>query len=224
MPINCQLKHVQQASELLVSYMTIWYIIDLVGTSVFAISGALSALSKKMYHDIVALFFIGFLTAVGGGTIRDVIMGAYPIAWIRDPNYLIVIIGSVIIAVFYRKWWHGALKRPLLIFDTIGVGLFTILGLQKALSAGVNDWAAILLGIITALFGGVIRDTLVNELPLILDRQLYATPCLAGALLYQFDKSLGMDSTLNVVVSAGLITLFRLLAIRKDWTLPRIQN
>lgn len=176
-----------------------------------------------MYHDIVALFFVGFLTAVGGGTVRDVIMGAYPIAWIRDPTYLIVIVINVIIAVLCRRWWLGALQRPLLIFDTIGIGLFTILGMQKALLAGVNGWAAILLGIITALFGGVIRDTLVNELPLILDRQLYVTPCLVGALLYQLNSALGMDSTLNVVVSVGLITLFRLLAIRKDWTLPRVQ-
>ncbi|MEZ0541120.1 trimeric intracellular cation channel family protein [Fibrella arboris] len=203
--------------------MTIWYIIDLVGTSVFAISGVLSALRKKMYHDIVALFFIGFLTAVGGGTVRDVIMGAHPIAWIRDPNYLIVITLNVVVAVWCRHWWLGALQRPLLIFDTIGIGLFTIFGMQKALLAGVNDWAAILLGIITALFGGVIRDTLVNDLPLILDRQLYVTPCLTGALLYQLNSALGMDATVNVVASAGLITLFRLVAIRNDWTLPRIQ-
>ncbi|MBO0951364.1 trimeric intracellular cation channel family protein [Fibrella forsythiae] len=203
--------------------MTIWYIIDLVGTSVFAISGVLSALRKKMYHDIVALFFIGFLTAVGGGTTRDVIMGAHPIAWIRDPNYLIVISINVVIAVLCRNWWLGALQRPLLIFDTIGIGLFTILGMQKALLAGVNDWASILLGIITALFGGVIRDTLVNDLPLILDRQLYVTPCLAGALLYLLNNSLGVDATLNLILSAGLITLFRLVAIRLDLTLPRIQ-
>jgi uncharacterized membrane protein YeiH len=204
--------------------MTIWYIIDLVGTSVFAISGVLSALSKKMYHDIVALFFVGFLTAVGGGTIRDVIMGSYPIAWIRDPAYLIVITISVFIAVVGRKGWRGVLGRPLLFFDTIGLGLFTILGMQKALQAGVNGWAAILLGIITALFGGVVRDTFVNDLPLILDRQLYVTPCLAGALFYQLNASLEMDTTLNVIISVSLIALFRLLAIRNDWTLPRIQN
>ncbi len=211
-------------SERLRTSMTIWYIIDLVGTSVFAISGALSALSKKMYHDVVALFFVGFLTAVGGGTTRDVIIGAHPIAWIRDPTYLVVIFVSVIIAVMGRNWWRGAFRRPLLLFDTIGLGLFTILGMQKALLAGVNDWAAILLGIITALFGGVIRDTFVNELPLILDRQLYVTPCLLGAILYQVNARLGVDPTLNVILSAGLITLFRLIAIRKDWTLPRIQN
>lgn len=204
--------------------MSIWYLIDLVGTSVFAISGAISALSKKIYHDIIAVFFIGFLTAVGGGTIRDIIIGSHPIAWIRDPNYLIVISFSVLIAVFCRKWWRGALQRPLLVFDTIGIGLFTILGLQKALLAGVNNWASILLGIMTALFGGVIRDTLVNDLPLILDQQLYVTPCLAGALFYQANMSLGMNTTLNVVLSAGLIALFRLIAIRNGWTLPRIKD
>ena len=156
--------------------MTVWYITDLVGTSVFAISGALSALSKKMYHDLLGLFFIGFLTAVGGGTLRDVIIGAHPIAWIRDPNYLIVILGSVMLAVLCRKWWLGRLQRPLLVFDTIGVGIYTILGMQKALALGVNDWASILLGIISALFGGVIRDTLVNDLPLIFSRNYTLLP------------------------------------------------
>ncbi|AUD07439.1 trimeric intracellular cation channel family protein [Spirosoma pollinicola] len=204
--------------------MTVWYITDLVGTSVFAISGALSALSKKMYHDLFGLFFIGFLTAVGGGTLRDIIIGAHPIAWIRDPNYLIVILGSVMLAVLCRKWWLGRLQRPLLVFDTIGVGIYTILGMQKALALGVNDWASILLGIISALFGGVIRDTLVNDLPLIFSRQLYATPCLAGALLYQLGRSLPIDPTLTFIVSVSAITVFRLVAIRKNWALPQIQK
>lgn len=204
--------------------MTIWYLTDLVGTSVFAISGALSALSKKMYHDIFGIFFIGFLTAIGGGTLRDIIMGAHPIAWIQDPTYLIVITVSVFIAIASRQWWLGALKRPLLFFDTLGIGIYTILGMQKALAAGVNNWAAILLGIMSALFGGVIRDTMVNDLPVIFDRQLYATPCLAGALLYLLGQSLSIEPSLNFVLSAGFITLFRLVAIRQQWSLPRIGN
>jgi len=202
--------------------MTIWYLTDLVGTGVFAISGALSALNKKMYHDLFGIFFIGFLTAIGGGTLRDIIMGAHPIAWIRDPNYLIIIIVGVGIAVLRRKWWLGALRRPLLLFDTIGIGIYTILGMQKALNAGVNNWAAMLLGVISALFGGVIRDTLVNDLPLIFDRQLYATPCLIGAMLYLVGTALHLDPTLNFLLSAGAITLIRLTAIRKGWVLPRI--
>ncbi|GAB3024748.1 trimeric intracellular cation channel family protein [Spirosoma pulveris] len=203
--------------------MTIWYITDLVGTGVFAISGALSALSKKMYHDLLGLFFIGFVTAVGGGTLRDIIIGAHPIAWIHDPNYLIVIIGSVILAVLCRKWWLGTLQRPLLVFDTLGVGIYTILGMQKALALGVNGWAAVLLGVISALFGGVIRDTLVNDLPLIFSKQLYATPCLAGALFYQLGRSLPIDPTVLFIASVVLITVFRLVAIRKNWSLPQIQ-
>jgi uncharacterized membrane protein YeiH len=202
--------------------MTIWYLTDLVGTSVFAISGALSALRKKMYHDLFGIFFVAFLTAIGGGTVRDIIMGAYPIAWIRDPNYLIVIIASVVVAVFCRKWWLGLLHRPLLLFDTLGIGIYAILGMQKALAHGVNNWAAMLLGIISALFGGVIRDTLVNDLPVIFDRQLYATPCLAGVIVYHIGWSMQIDPTLNFIVSAGTITIFRLLAIRNNWSLPRI--
>ncbi|SOD91736.1 trimeric intracellular cation channel family protein [Spirosoma fluviale] len=203
--------------------MTIWYIMDLVGTGVFAISGALSALSKKMYHDLFGLFFIGFVTAVGGGTLRDIIIGAHPLAWIRDPNYLIVILSSVLLAILCRKWWLGALQRPLLVFDTLGIGIYTILGMQKALALGVNDWASILLGIISALFGGVIRDTLVNDLPLIFSKQLYATPCLAGALLYLFGRSLPIDPNVTFIASVTLITLFRLVAIRKNWALPQIR-
>lgn len=202
--------------------MVNWYLIDLIGTGVFAASGALSALSKKMYHDLFGIFFVGFLTAVGGGTLRDIIMGAYPIAWIRDPNYLLTIIGSVGIALVGRRWWFGRLRRPLLVFDTIGIGLYTILGMQKALSFAVNDWAAMLLGVMSAIFGGVIRDTLVNDLPLIFDRQVYATACLAGALLFWAGRSLAIDPAINFWLASGTITIIRLVAIRRGWALPRI--
>ncbi|RYF52755.1 MAG: trimeric intracellular cation channel family protein [Cytophagaceae bacterium] len=202
--------------------MVNWYLIDLIGTGVFAISGALSALSKKMYHDLFGIFFVGFLTAVGGGTLRDIIMGAYPIAWIHDPNYLLTIIGSVGIALVGRRLWFGRLRRPLLVFDTIGIGLYTILGMQKALSFAVNDWAAMLLGVMSAIFGGVIRDTLVNDLPLIFDRQVYATACLAGALLFWAGRSLAIDPAINFWLASGTITIIRLVAIRRGWALPRI--
>ncbi len=202
--------------------MVNWYWIDLLGTGVFAVSGALSALSKKMYHDLFGIFFVGFLTAVGGGTLRDIIMGAYPIAWIRDPNYLLTIVGSVGIALAGRRWWFGRLRRPLLVFDTIGIGLYTILGMQKALSFAVNDWAAMLLGVMSAIFGGVIRDTLVNDLPLIFDRQVYATACLAGAILFWIGRSAGIDPTVNFWLASSTITIIRLVAIRYGWALPRI--
>lgn len=203
--------------------MDIIYITDLVGTGVFAISGTLAALHKKKDLDILTLFIFAFVTAVGGGTLRDVIIQAYPVAWISDANYLIVIIASVGIAIACRRWWLGILHRPLRVFDTLGIGIFTILGLEKALAAGVNPWAAVLLGIVSALFGGVIRDTLANEVPLVFERQLYATPCLTGAVLYVLALPLGLHPTASFLLAVGVITVFRLLAIRKGWSLPPVR-
>lgn len=204
--------------------MNVIYWTDLIGTGVFAISGTLAALNKKKDHDLITLFFFGFITAIGGGTLRDVVINAHPVVWISDANYLIVIIVSVIIAILCRRWWLGILQRPLLFFDTLGIGIYTIFGLEKALAVGVNPWAAILLGIVSALFGGVIRDTLANDVPLLFERQLYVTPCLTGALLYVLALPLHIDPTLNFLLSAGLITGFRLLAVKKGWSLPPIRT
>ena len=203
--------------------MTIIYLTDLVGTGVFAISGTLAALNKKKDHDLITLFFFGFITATGGGTLRDVVIDAHPVVWISDANYLIVVIVSVIVAILCRRWWLGILQRPLLVFDTLGIGIYTIFGLKKALMMGVNTWAAILLGVVSALFGGVIRDTLANDVPLLFERQLYVTPCLTGALVYVLALTLHLDPTINFLLSAGIITGFRLLAVKKNWSLPPIR-
>jgi uncharacterized membrane protein YeiH len=202
--------------------MTTIYLTDLVGTGVFAISGTLSALHRKRDHDIFTLFFFAFVTAIGGGTLRDVLINANAAAWLFDANYLIVISMGVVMAVIGRRWLMGLLQRPLLVFDTLGMAIFTILGLEKALSAGVNNWAATLLGIGSALFGGVIRDTLANEQPVIFERQLYITPCLTGALLYLTGLTLAINPTTNYLLAVGVITSFRLLAIHKGWALPPI--
>lgn len=203
--------------------MTTIYLTDLVGTGVFAISGTLSALNRKRDHDIFTLFFFAFVTAIGGGTLRDVLINAHPVAWLRDTNYLVVISMAVVIAVMGRRWLLGVLQRPLLVFDTLGMAIFTIMGLEKALAAGVNNWAATLLGIGSALFGGVIRDTLANEVPLIFERQLYITPCLTGALLYLAGLTLAINATTNYFLAVGVITCFRLLAIYKGWALPPVR-
>lgn len=203
--------------------MNVIYWTDLIGTGVFAISGTLAALHQKKDPDILTLFIFAFVTAVGGGTLRDVIIQAYPVVWISDANYLMVILASVLIAIACRRWLLGILQRPLLVFDTLGIGIFTILGLEKALQAGVNPWAAVLLGMVSALFGGVIRDTLANEVPLVFERQLYATPCLTGALLYLGLLALGLPPTVVFLLSVGVITGFRLLASWKGWALPPIR-
>lgn len=203
--------------------MSILYLTDLIGTGVFAVSGTLAALHKQKDLDIVTLFSFAFVTAVGGGTLRDVIIPSYPVVWINDANYLIVITASVLLAIGGRRWLLGVLQRPLLVFDTLGIGIFTILGLEKALHAHVNPWAAVLLGIVSALFGGVLRDTLANEVPLLFERQLYATPCLTGALLYLLAQPLGLDPTIRFLLAVGVITVFRLLAVRNKWSLPPIR-
>lgn len=204
--------------------MNIIYLTDLIGTGVFAVSGTLAALHKKKELDILTLFIFAFVTAVGGGTLRDVIMQAQPVAWIHDATYLMVITGSVLLAILCRRWWLGVLHRPLRVFDTLGVGIFTILGLEKALAGGVNPWAAVLLGIVSAVFGGVIRDTLANEVPLVFERQLYVTPCLTGALLYLLALPLGLHPTVAFLLAVVVITGFRLLAIRKGWALPPVRG
>ena len=203
--------------------MSFTYCLDLLGTSVFAVSGAMAALHKRMHHDMFGIAFTGFITAVGGGTLRDVIIGAQPLAWVADANYLITILASVGLAVLLRRLWEGTLRRPLLFFDTLGVGLYTILGQQKALEAGVNAWAAVLLGMISAIFGGVLRDVLLAEQPVIFSKELYATPCLAGAIFYATALPLGLPPTLSLLIGVLIITGLRLAAIRFKWSLPEIK-
>lgn len=156
--------------------------------------------------------------------LRDVIIQTYPVAWINDLNYLIVITASVLVAIACRRWWPGILQRPLLVFDTLGAGIFTILGLQQALHAGVNAWAAILLGIVSILFGGVIRDTFAKDVPLVFKRQLYATPCLTGAIGYLLAQFLSLSLTTSFLLSVGVITGFRLLAMKYGWSLPPVRS
>ena len=151
------------------------YILDLTGTFVFAISGTLTAINKKF--DIFGAAVIAFVTAVGGGTIRDLLIGSQPVGWMRDLNYLVVIAAAVPISLLFRHYILK-LRRTMFLFDTIGIGLFTILGLQKTLSFGLAPVVALMMGIVSAVFGGVVRDILCNEVPLIFRKEIYA--CLEG--------------------------------------------
>jgi uncharacterized membrane protein YeiH len=156
--------------------------------------------------------------------LRDVIIQTYPVAWINDLNYLIVITASVLVTVAHCRWWLGVLQRPLLVFDTLGAGIFTILGLQQALHAGVNAWAAVLQGIVSILFSGVIRDTFAKDVPLVFERQLYATPCPTGAIGYLLAQFISLSMTTSFLLSVGVITGFRLLAIKYGWSLPPVRS
>ncbi len=201
--------------------MSLIYSIDLAGTFIFTISGALAASDKKHHHDIFSVFFTGFITAIGGGTVRDVTLGAYPVAWINDINYLLAIFGGVLFTFLFRRYIIR-ISRTLSIFDTVGMAIYVVLGVQKSLAFEVNLMAAVILGMISGIFGGVIRDTLLNEIPLIFRKEMYATPCLLGAALFVLLHFWGVEEQLNFVLSALFIVGFRLLATRYHWSLPTL--
>ncbi len=201
--------------------MSLIYAIDIAGTFVFTISGALAASDKKHHHDIFSVFFTGFITAIGGGTIRDVTLGAYPVAWISDIHYLAAVFSGVLFTFLFRRYIIR-ISRTLSIFDTIGMAIYVVLGVQKSILYEVNLLAAIILGMVSGIFGGVIRDTLLNEIPLIFRKEMYATPCLLGAALFVVFHLLNIEEQLNFVLCVSFIFGFRLLATKYNWSLPTL--
>jgi len=200
--------------------MNIYYILDLAGTFVFAISGIRLAAEKEM--DIFGAIVIGFATAIGGGTIRDFLLGSTPVAWIQDIVYLYVIISSVTLGLFFNRYIFE-LKNTLLIFDSIGLGIFTISGMQKALEFGLNVEYAIILGIITATGGGILRDILANEIPVILRKEIYATACLIGSILFLFLQKIGLNNGINSILTVILVLIIRTLAVKFNISFPKIK-
>ncbi len=193
--------------------------IDILGTIAFAISGVLVAMEKKL--DIFGVFIIAFVTAIGGGTLRDILIGNTPVVWMRDYTYVLVVFAAVVFAVLFVNQLKY-LRKTLFLFDTIGIGLFTMVGVEKGISANLLPIMCIALGTITACFGGVIRDMLCNEIPVIFRKEIYATACILGAISYFGFREL-LPSTEYAFVGAILITiLIRLLAVKFNIALPNI--
>ncbi len=202
--------------------MQIQYIFELAGTAFFAISGALAA-DKKSQPDWFGVTFIGFITAIGGGSIRDILLGSYPLVWIGDVRFLYAIFAGVLLAsLFYSQLQK--LRKTLFIFDTFGISLFTIIGTEKALLLGVNPLIAAIMGMFSAIMGGVIRDVLTNETPVLFHKEIYATACLAGAALYLMLHHFNCDRTLNFLLSGLLILLIRVVAVKLNISLPKFRN
>lgn len=198
--------------------MVFQYPLELIGTFFFAISGALAMQDKE--HDWFAAAFTGFLTAIGGGTIRDMMLGSYPLVWIGDINFLYaVLIGVVTAILFFRVFIK--LRRTFMLFDTLGISFFTILGVEKAIGLGVQPEIAAIMGMFTAVMGGVIRDTLTNELPVIFRKEIYATACLAGAIVYLLiDIHTPLERNYNLSISILVIIFIRLVALKFKLSLP----
>lgn len=191
-------------------------IIDYLGTFVFAISGVLAAVERKF--DLFGVFIMGFVTAVGGGTVRDLLIGSTPVGWMQQEIYIYIIAAALPIC-YWGKSIILKLKRSIFLFDTIGIGLFTILGLQKTLDHGLSPLIAIMMGVVSAVFGGVIRDILSNQVPLIFRKEIYAFACLAGALLF-LGAQYFTSEAVAMCISISAVIIIRILAIQFEWSVP----
>lgn len=196
------------------------YIADLTGVAVFAISGALAAGRKSL--DLLGVLIISVVTAIGGGTLRDLLLGRNPVFWMLDPTYLYVIFAAAGLTLIYSRYNKPPL-RALLIADAFGLALFAILGAGIAENAGVSWIIVIILGTMSGVAGGILRDIITNEIPLILRRDFYASAAIAGIIIYLLAKQTGLGelsaSGLGFLVAAGL----RLAAIFKGLRLPVFQ-
>ncbi|WP_149303625.1 trimeric intracellular cation channel family protein [Pareuzebyella sediminis] len=197
----------------------LYYTIDILGTVAFAISGVLVAMDKKL--DVFGVFIIAFVTAVGGGTLRDVLIGNTPVMWMRETIYVMVIALTVVFAILFVNQLKY-FRKTLFLFDTIGIGLFTMLGIEKGLAVSLSPIMCIALGTITACFGGVIRDILCNEIPVIFRREIYATACILGGCGYFLVKPLPIDGTFPYLLGIFIIITTRILAVRFKIALPNI--
>lgn len=196
--------------------MGIIYFVDLFGTFVFAISGVLAAIERKF--DLVGAIILGIVTAVGGGTLRDILIGETPVGWMKDINYLIIILAAVPICFFFKKYILK-LHKGVFLFDTVGIGLFTILGLEKTIGIGLSPVIALMMGIVSATFGGVIRDVLSGEIPLIFRSEIYATACFAGGLVFLFSKEILDAGSYNMIPAILVVIVIRYLSVRNNWSL-----
>lgn len=197
----------------------IFEVLDVLGTISFAVSGVLTAYHKKL--DPFGVFIIAFVTAIGGGTLRDVLIGSTPVSWMVDIKYMYIISASVILALLFIKK-IAYLRKSLFLFDTIGLGIFTIVGIEKGLEANFNPLICLALGTMTASFGGVIRDILSNEIPVIFRKEIYATACIVGGTIFLVLSYVNCPSAINYVVTSLVIIVIRILAVRFNWSLPSL--
>ncbi|WP_040279799.1 trimeric intracellular cation channel family protein [Psychroserpens damuponensis] len=194
-------------------------IIDILGTVAFAISGVLVALDKKM--DSFGVLIIAFVTAVGGGTLRDVMIGIEPVSWMRNMTYVYVIVGTTVFTILLRKKINY-LRTSLFLFDSIGIGLYTVVGIETGLIAGLHPIICIALGTMTACFGGVIRDILCNEIPVIFRKEIYATACIIGGLTYFLLRKFMADTNLIFIIALIVVIVIRLIAVKFKISLPSL--
>lgn len=199
---------------------SIQFIIEFLGTFAFAISGIRSASSKNF--DWFGGYVVGLATAIGGGTIRDVMLGQVPF-WMTNSIYVICTAAALLTFIMLKKLFTR-LSKTWFLFDSLGLALFTIAGIQKTLIAGFPFWVAIIMGCITGAAGGVLRDVFVNEVPLVFRKEIYAIACIIGGIIYQICEFLGVGLELTVIITFLSVVVVRLLAVKYGISLPVLKD
>jgi uncharacterized membrane protein YeiH len=194
-------------------------LLDLLGTFAFAISGIKLASGKQI--DWFGAYIISLITAIGGGTLRDLLLDVTPF-WMTDAKYLITTGAALVAALLFKdklfRW-----GSTLFLFDTIGLGLFTIVGITKSLDAGLPIWVCIIMGTVTGSVGGVLRDVLLNEVPLIFRKDIYALACVAGGGVYFLCSNFNLSSGATETIAALSVIAIRLIAVKYHIHLPQLQ-
>lgn len=209
---------VQELTLAGLSDRTLFNVLDLAGTFAFAISGAVAARNRGL--DWFGVIVVAFAVACGGGVLRDLCIGAVPPAGLADWRYLAVALGAAFMTMGANAWVIR-LAHPVILFDTVGLGIFAVTGAQKAMLYGHNAEVAVLLGLVTAVGGGVLRDVLLNRVPVILEREIYALAALLGAVIEVAGAHLGWESSARTWVALGTCIALRYLSLRFGWHLPR---
>lgn len=206
----------------------VFHICELVGTVAFAVAGAMVAIDKRV--DLFGVLFLGMLTALGGGCLRDVLLGRFPPAMFSNYVYvtvsivtaLIVFIAARLLAERYRLN-EAAIDQINNVFDALGLGVFAVVGVEVSISAGYgsNGFLAVFMGMTTAIGGGVLRDLLLREIPFVLKKRIYAIAAICGALAYYIGWRLSLPETVSVLAGVGVTFVLRLLATAFKWNLPK---
>lgn len=199
----------------------IYLTVDILGTVAFAISGVLVAMEKRL--DLFGVGIIALVTAIGGGTLRDMLIGNTPVTWTTTPMYMYIILGTVIVTILFQSRLKY-LRTSLFLFDTIGIGFYTMIGINTGMEAGLEPLICITLGTITASFGGVLRDILCNEIPVIFRKEIYATACILGGAGYYLLRPSPLPEGFAYLLGVVIVIGIRLAAVRYHITLPNIHK
>lgn len=194
--------------------------VDYAGTFAFAISGIRLASAKRF--DWFGAYVVGLVTAIGGGTARDLLLGVTPF-WMQQPSYLVVTAVALVCVIMFGKQLIR-LNNTFFIFDAIGLGLFVVVGIEKSIDAGFPFWVTIIMGMITGSVGGILRDILINEEPLIFRKDIYALACVLGGLVFYVCTKTGLQTEITQVLSAVSVILMRVVAVKYHLSLPVLKG